>query len=462
MKIILKEIKATENFRFDKAFIESLKKPGKKAFIRFSDEMPGGEILLTPNISQYSYGHTPAAIYGYPLDNQKVVNDLRSQNIQFNNLPIIIVYWIDEDKIVNLNTLTKEQVKDLFSQIINMKGKDVVIGALKKWLERLREDERSSTWAVSSFRSIPAKLLENGLNIDGLLLTPEEPGQLFWNTIRYIGTGKEKTSILLRLRLKQEDSEGNIIEKRFNTILDEKAVMDTTDPVSGKSQAPVQALTLTSAGIGKENYKFYNNPSATVKRRYNKHGQKRPDPKILTQKNFEMFEKYRDAYFAQLGGLKSKINDNIKMDRTSGGYKFTLRLPTPSGGSNIEKSIVKRITKEKQKKDSSITENEISKIIAERVVADWLKLLDGPRYEPGRMKFESDLRDEKLMLTKPDGDYFEFTIDIVSLSSDILSPIRVYSLFYYLFDVLTKKNEDNPFIDWKKYLELSKIRTQYL
>lgn len=462
-KRLIQEIKATEDFRFDKVFIESLKKPGKTTMIRFSDSIPGSDdVMLTPNISKYQHGHTPAAIYGYPLHNAEVLNQLRNQSLQFNNLPIIIVYWVDDNNIVDLNTITKEEGKDLFDQIISIKGRDTVVQALQKWKEREEERARWRSWG-SAYDSIPSQLLKNDLNFDKLsLMMKKTPGEIFWNLIREIGTGIQKTALLLKLRLKQKDADGNIVEKRFNTILDKDATIDIRHPTSGVSQAPVQALTLTSSGLG--SYKFYNNPSASIRRRYHKHAQKSANKDIIGQKNFEMFEKHKTTYLSQMNGIRNLINSNVKFDRTSEGYKVTLKLPAPSGGSKIQKSIVKRITAAKQKlaRNPPITEEEISKRIATDVVAAWIAGLDGPLSEPGKMKMDSDVRQQTKMIVASDGDYFEFNIQIKNDNYDILSPMRVYAFLHFLFDVYHRDTDYNPFRDWKNYEEIAKIRLQYL
>lgn len=465
MKLILiegtkEEEKQKNYFRFDVAFIESLRKPGKTAFIRFTNEMPGGGIILTPNISSYNptYTHTPAAIYGYPLHNEVILDKLRKQELQFGNLPIIIVYWIDDNKIVNLNKLTFDEVKDLYEQILKIKGREAVTEAFNKWYEQDKKDDSRLDYSTLDF-SIPRQILEKNLSIDDIRESSKrDPGKIFWSLIRYMGTSLQKTTLLMRLTLKQKDEEGKIVEKKFHTILDEKSTIDTADPVTRVSQAPIQALSLTSSGIGAGNYKTFYNPSASVQRRYRGRDQKKPNLEIIKEKNFMLFEKHKSVYLSQMRGVRNTLTNKAILTQTPTGYKVTLKMPVPLSKQKYN-SMVKKITeaKQKHKESSAVTEQQISDEIAYRVVGYWLKQKNGA-VSSARIRFDTDLYSNKSMITTKEGDFFEFNINLAS-EDDIISASSVYAFLYYLHEIYNATNPDdpkkvdkyNPLYSWEAY-----------
>lgn len=92
MKLLLKEIKATEDFQYSESFINSLKKPGKATFIRFSNEMPGGEQVVLKKaimVSQGSDGKYYTSIYKVGLYDKEVLNVPKTDGVE---------YWVEVDK----------------------------------------------------------------------------------------------------------------------------------------------------------------------------------------------------------------------------------------------------------------------------------------------------------------------------------------------------------------------------
>jgi len=316
MKLILREklireVKGTEEFRYDKEFIASIMKPGKITLVRFTDETGQGSdtILFGTNFSGYRYAHTPMGIYGYSLNNPEILENLRLQKLYFQNADAIVVYWIDAGTNFNLSKdMTQPKFKELVDKIKELKGEEFIATAL----EKAKEKETKRIYSIDSWR--PIRNIFNSLNLD-TITDPVEMSKVFWNIVT-LGSKSSKEMTLLLFKL------------GFKSIEDQSAIIDIAGGPNAKSQAPSQTLTLNRSFI--DGYKIYTNPGKTIKStRPKQTTYKQKHPAKLEAESIKRFMQGMEDYKKQLPMLGSVIDDRMKVEHVSGRkFKATLRMPT--------------------------------------------------------------------------------------------------------------------------------------
>ena len=416
MKLILKErklneVKGTEQFRYDKAFIDSLNKPGKVAFVRFSNET--GEktdtVLFGTNFKGYAYSHTPTGIYGYPLNVPQVLGALRTQELYFSNADVIVVYWVDESTVFNLSTdMDQAKFKQLIQSLKDLRGEEFITVGLEKAKvkEKKRLDSMDHPWRV------PRNMFDN-LNMDAIT-DPKEMSKIFWNIIT-LGSKNSKDMTLLLYKL------------GFKTITDESAIIDIAGGEQAKSQAPIQSLTLNRAFI--DGYKIYTNPARLRQSsRTPRSNWKSPDPGKTESESIKRFMQGMEEYKKQLPRLASTIDDKMTVEHVSGRrFKMTVRMPTTIRSSP-------RFKPEK-KQDEMAAYN----------LLDSLKWADGRRY--GTSNSGMDFYTSKLIMQPRKPDMLEVEFDI---PPGLIDNYRPYKFLGFMYKYFT--SSECPMIDKKSYL----------
>lgn len=411
-------------FKYDENFLNGLNKPNKTTFIRFTNEMPGGGLILTPNISQYQSSHTPSAIYGYPLN--LVKDELFAQKLDMSHYKYVIVYWVDSDSIVDLSSITKSDLDDLINQIISYGGKEKYLDSLQRWIKRAAAEHRTSDKALAT--SIFGQ--------DGSVarVTDNQAPSVFWNIVANYGEkSTSKTLLLNKLRLKQKNEEGEIVEKNFSTVLDTNALIDPVPVISGGTGSSIQAFTLSSKYVS--GYEIFENPAAVKPL---EPGRKKPSSSIVRVQNASIFKNAKEVYLDQRPEIKNLLNQKVKLQQNSNGIVVEFKLPGKT--SLIEDFISKNPKINKQNFMNGVTER----------LVHHLEAINGQRAYGPRISFPDDFYRPGLK-TSSSGDTYSITVEYPTI---ILNVRDVYSFLYFIYLVYMFVNEltgSNPFDSLSDY-----------
>lgn len=424
-------------FSYDEKFLNSLQKPGKTTFIRFSNEMPGGGLMLTPNFSSYTHENSPVGIYGYPLD--LVKTKLLDQSLDFSHYKFIIVYWVNSDTIINLNSITKEDLVDLIDQIVSYGGKEKYIESIQKWKKTSEASHRDIGKRLETAERIAGNILYRDGSVSHL--SDRDAPLAFVGIIRYYGDkATSKTLLLSKLRLKQKDNEGNIVEKSFSTILDQSNLLD---PLKGGSE--IQALTLSSKSV--EDYEFFENPVARSQ-------SKKPPPESVSNiQNPLLFDKFKATYLDQLGtSVKNLINSNAVFEFTPGGVLVELKLAG-------KKSLVEEFLL--NPKNNKVNKQKLVEAIPYDI-GEFLKGKNNQTAYGSRTSWSIDYNRPGIK-TLNTGDVY--TIKAIP-PAGIIEARGAYSLIYFVYLIFkpiegAKKDPSNPFTNTTAYNAIIKNAARF-
>lgn len=294
----INEIKATKELVYSPEFFKKYKKPGY--YIRFTNEIgTSGQIMLTPNYSSYKWKHTPIGIYGYPLDNEEVIDMLMGQRLTFQNLDLAIIYYVDPAITEDLKDLAKNH-PNFIDKLKEKFGEEKVLEAVKAAYEKDKSLD-------SNIFSGTGYYIADGLNFSGVKYS-SDLSKIYWYILRFLATSAQQTALLHSLNIK--------------AVKDDRSIIDTG--ASGKrSAAPVQGLVLSSTYI--KNYEVFTNPSRTIQR---KSRLLAPEKAVQINKNklkehYQQFMKVNKNISSKLSSLKieSELRD------TKNGIQLSFTTP---------------------------------------------------------------------------------------------------------------------------------------